>query len=48
MQLADDPPAPATAWEAAQRLAAEGKHVHHVSEEESVCVSERCKPGPVR
>lgn len=42
MQLAANLPAPSTAWEAAQRLAAEGKHVHHVSEGESICVSEHC------
>jgi hypothetical protein len=48
MHLTDDLPAPSTAWEAAQQLAAEGKHVHHVSEGESVCVSDHCKPGPVR
>lgn len=37
-------PAPRTAWEAAEQLAAEGKHVHHVSEAESVCVSGECQP----
>lgn len=44
MPNAADLPAPRTAWEAALRLAAQGKHVHHVSEGESVCVSHHCGP----
>ncbi len=43
MSQAERRPAPRTAWEAAKLLAAEGKHVHHVAEGESVCVSRHCR-----
>lgn len=42
MRHTDDLSAPVTALDAARQLAAEGKHVHLVSEGESVCVSEHC------
>lgn len=40
--------APATAAEAAQLLAAEGKHVHLVSEGGAVCISDHCPRRIVR
>lgn len=42
MPTTENRPAPRTAWEAAELLAAEGKHVHHVAEGDSVCVSKHC------
>jgi hypothetical protein len=39
----NDLPAPRTAEEAAHRLAAEGKHVHLVSESHAVCISGECQ-----
>lgn len=45
---ADALAAPATAAEAAQLLAAEGKHVHLVSEGGAVCISDHCPRRIVR
>lgn len=45
MAQTDEPPAaPRTAWEAAQQLAAEGKHVHYSASGQSVCITGHCTP----
>lgn len=41
--MTDHLPAPRTAAEAAHLLAAEGNHVHLVSEGESTCISGECE-----
>ncbi|MGW4759565.1 hypothetical protein [Streptomyces chartreusis] len=43
MTTTDDLPAPRTALEAAQRLVVEGKHVHLVSEGQSLCMTQECQ-----
>jgi hypothetical protein len=44
LTLRPDPgPAPRTAYEAADQLAAEGHHVHVVAHSESICHTGHCK-----
>lgn len=40
--------APRSATEAAHQLAADGHHVHIVSEQHSTCLADRCGPAPLQ